>query len=44
MVFHAAAHEARAADGGQPEEALTNNVFGTRNVARAADSMVPDDS
>ncbi len=37
VVFHAAAHKHVPLMEANPEEALTNNVFGTRNVARAAD-------
>jgi FlaA1/EpsC-like NDP-sugar epimerase len=37
VVFHAAAHKHVPLMEENPEEALTNNVFGTRNVARAAD-------
>ncbi len=37
MVFHAAAHKHVPLMEANPEEALTNNVFGTRNVAQAAD-------
>ena len=39
MVFHAAAHKHVPLMEANPEEALSNNVFGTRNVARAADRM-----
>ena len=38
VVFHAAAHKHVPLMEANPEEALTNNVFGTRNVARAADN------
>ena len=37
VVFHAAAHKHVPLMEANPEEALTNNVFGTKNVARAAD-------
>ncbi len=37
VVFHAAAHKHVPLMEENPEEALTNNVYGTRNVARAAD-------
>ena len=37
VVFHAAAHKHVPLMEANPEEALTNNVFGTRNVAQAAD-------
>ena len=37
VVFHAAAHKHVPLMEVNPEEALTNNVFGTKNVARAAD-------
>ncbi len=38
VVFHAAAHKhVPLMEANPPEEALTNNVFGTRNVAQAAD-------
>jgi FlaA1/EpsC-like NDP-sugar epimerase len=37
VVFHAAAHKHVPLMEANPEEALSNNVFGTRNVARAAD-------
>ncbi len=37
VVFHAAAHKHVPLMEANPEEALTNDVFGTRNVARAAD-------
>ncbi len=37
VVFHAAAHKHVPLMEANPEEALTNNVFGTRNMARAAD-------
>lgn len=37
MVFHAVAHEHVPLVDANPEEALTSNVLGTRNVAQAAD-------
>jgi FlaA1/EpsC-like NDP-sugar epimerase len=37
-VFHAAAHKHEPLMEDSPEEAIKNNVFGTRNVARMADA------
>ncbi len=37
VVFHAAAHKHVPLMEANPEEALMSNVFGTRNVAQAAD-------
>ncbi|WP_371372124.1 polysaccharide biosynthesis protein [Sporomusa aerivorans] len=39
VVFHAAAHKHVPLMEAQPEEAVRNNVFGTKNVAEAARSM-----
>lgn len=36
-MLHAAAHEHVPPIEANPEEALTNNVFGTRNMAQVAD-------
>jgi FlaA1/EpsC-like NDP-sugar epimerase len=39
VVFHAAAHKHVPLMESNPEEAVTNNVFGTKNVAEAADRV-----
>lgn len=39
VVFHAAAHKHVPLMERNPEEAITNNVYGTRNVAEAADKV-----
>lgn len=42
VVFHAAAHKHVPLMERQPEEAIHNNVFGTKNVAEAADRFGTD--
>ncbi|HQD18827.1 MAG TPA: nucleoside-diphosphate sugar epimerase/dehydratase [Bacillota bacterium] len=39
VVFHAAAHKHVPLMESNPEEAVSNNVFGTKNVAEAADKV-----
>ena len=41
-VFHAAAHKHVPLMERNPEEAITNNIFGTRNVAEASDAAGVD--